>query len=266
MNSKAMKVSIVTSCWNRSKTIRDSIESVLSQDYPDIEYIITDGASSDGTVDIIKEYGDKIANFTSEPDRGMYEGINKGLKKATGEIVGLLHSDDVFYASDTISQIVNEFERTNADLIYGNGIFVKANEMNYVVRDWISGGYEKDNIKNGWLPLHTTVFIRRDVLENIVGYYNENYKISADTDWLIRCLYKNSIKVSYLNEYIVRMRMGGASTSFKTMRRKWAEDLDVYKSHGINQYISLTLKIASKIPQFIKARLQRNNRKRLIKK
>ena len=251
-----MKISIVTSCWNRANSIANSIESVLSQDYADKEYIIVDGASTDNTMEVVNRYIDRIDSVTSEPDKGMYEGINKGLRKATGDIVGLLHSDDTFYATDTLSRIAKEFERTDADLIYGNGIFVRANDTNYVVRDWISGGYERDRIVKGWLPLHTTVFIKRSVLET-VGYYNESYKISADTDWLIRCLYKHSLKVAYLDDYIVRMKMGGASTSFKLMKRKWSEDLKVYKSNGLPQYISLSLKILSKVPQFVKAKMKR---------
>ena len=251
-----MKISIVTSCWNRANSIANSIESVLSQDYADKEYIIVDGASTDNTMEVVNRYIDRIDSVTSEPDKGMYEGINKGLRKATGDIVGLLHSDDTFYATDILSRIAKEFERTDADLIYGNGIFVRANDTNYVVRDWISGGYERDRIVKGWLPLHTTVFIKRSVLET-VGYYNESYKISADTDWLIRCLYKHSLKVAYLDDYIVRMKMGGASTSFKLMKHKWNEDLKVYKSNGLPQYISLSLKILSKVPQFVKAKMKR---------
>lgn len=255
-----MKVSIITSCFNREKTIRNSIESVLSQDYDNIEYIVIDGASTDSTLSIINEYRDRISVILSEPDKGMYEGINKGLRLATGDIVGLLHSDDEFYATDSISQIVNEFERTKSDFVYGNGIFVRPDDLNYVVRDWISGGYEQKKLKRGWLPLHTTVYIKREIL-NKVGYYDESYKISADSDWQLRCLYKNTLKVSYLNEYIIRMRMGGASTSFKKTMQKWREDLDLYHNMGLNPYLSLTCKVLSKIPQFIAAKMKNLKKK-----
>ena len=251
-----MKVSIITSCFNRAGTIASTVESVLSQDYPDIEYIVVDAASTDGTCDIVKSYAGKIARFSSEPDSGIYEGLNKGLQLATGDVIGILHSDDVFYASDTVSRVVSEMERTHAEFIYGNGIFVKANDPNYVVRDWISGGYVRNNIAKGWLPLHTTCFVRRSVFEK-VGYYDEGYNISADTDWLIRCLYVNSLKVAYLDDYLVRMRMGGASTNFRQMKKKWQEDFSIYHKHGIGRFIPLSLKIISKIPQFIKARLKR---------
>ena len=197
----------------------------------------------------------RVAKIISEKDGGMYEGINKGLRLATGDIVGLLHSDDVLYGSDTISQIVHEFVRTNAEFVYGNGIFVSPKDTNYVVRDWVSGGYEKGSIPRGWLPLHTTVYVKRDVFDK-VGYYDESYKISADTDWLIRCLCKSSLKVSYLNDYVICMKMGGASTSFKQMKKKWSEDLHIYSSHGMRQYLSLSLKILSKVPQFVTAKFK----------
>ena len=250
-----MKVSIVTTCRNRIRTLPETVESVLSQDYDDIEYIVTDGASTDGTLEYLESHRDKITQIVSEKDNGIYDGLNKGLRLATGDIVGLLHSDDTYYSTDTISLIVNEFKRTGADLVYANGIFVRAEDTNYVVRDWVSGGYEKGNLRKGWLPLHTTVFIRREVLEK-VGYYDVKYHISADTDWLLRALYVNSLKVAYLDAYVVKMKMGGASTSFRTTRQKWGEDLRIYESYGIPQYLSLSLKIAQKIPQFVKARMK----------
>lgn len=256
-----MKVSIITSCFNRAGVIAEAIESVLGQDYSDIEYIVVDAASTDGSLDIIRSYEGRISKMKSEPDSGIYEGLNKGIRMATGDIIGILHSDDVFYASDTVSSVVAEMTRTGADFLYGNGIFVKLSDPNYVVRDWVSGGYVRDNVRKGWLPLHTTCFVRRGVFEK-VGFYNERYKIAADTDWLIRCLYVNSLKVAYLDSYIVRMRMGGASTSFRQMKVKWGEDLNIYRSHGIGRFFPLSLKILSKVPQFVKARLKRVMRKR----
>lgn len=260
-----MKVSIITSCFNREKTIRDSIESVLSQDYDNIEYIVIDGASKDHTMDIVNEYRDRISVIVSEKDNGMYEGINKGIRLATGDIIGLLHSDDVFYATDTISRIVNEFKRTHAEFVYGNGIFVSPSDMNYVVRNWQSGEYVKRKLACGWLPLHTTVYVKKDVFCK-VGLYHEGYKISADSDWQLRCLYQNSLRVSYLDEYIIRMRMGGASTSFSKTMEKWREDIDLYHRMGLNPYISLTCKVLSKIPQFVIAKLGRYARKCGLKK
>lgn len=253
-----MKVSIITSCYNRESTIREAIESVLGQDYPNMEYIVVDGASKDNSLQIINEYKDRIATIISEPDKGMYEAINKGIHAATGDIIGLVHSDDFFYSKDTISRIVSEFERTGADLVYGNGLFVSFEDTSRVVRNWISGTYSKSKVRRGWLPLHPTVYIRRECMEQW-GLYDESYKIAADSDLLVRYLYKASLKVAYLNEYVIKMRMGGLSTDKKRMKQKWGEDLRLYRAHGFNPYWALSLKIASKVPQFVQAKFMKKH-------
>ncbi len=249
-----MKVSIITSCYNREATIRDAIESVLSQDYPDIEYVVVDGASKDNSLSIINEYKDRIATIISDPDKGMYEGINKGMRAATGDVIGLIHSDDFFYSKNTISKIVKQIEAQNADILYGNGLFVDFTNTSKVVRNWISGVYKKSNMRNGWLPLHPTVYIRKECFDQM-GLYNESYKIAADSDFLVRYMYNGNFKVTYYNDYIVRMRMGGLSTNPAKMKQKWGEDIRLYKSHGFNPYWTLGCKILSKIPQFISAKL-----------
>lgn len=249
----SLKVSIITSCYNREATIQSAIESVLAQDYPNIEYIIVDGASKDNSMAIINRYTDRISTIISEPDRGMYEAINKGIRAATGDVIGLLHSDDFFYAADTISRMVAEFEKTQADFIYGNGLFVDAEDTSQIVRNWISGTYTKSKVRRGWLPLHPTVYIRSECFSKW-GLYDESFKIAADSDFLVRYLYETDLKVAYLNEYIVRMRMGGLSTDRKRMKQKWGEDMRLYRAHGFNPYWALSLKIASKVPQFIQAK------------
>lgn len=249
----SLKVSIITSCYNREATIQSAIESVLAQDYPNIEYIIVDGASKDNSMAIINRYADRISTIISEPDRGMYEAINKGIRAATGDIIGLLHSDDFFYAADTLSRMVAEFEKTQADFIYGNGLFVDAEDTSQIVRNWISGTYTKSKVRRGWLPLHPTVYIRSECFSKW-GLYDESFKIAADSDFLVRYLYETDLKVAYLNEYIVRMRMGGLSTDRKRMKQKWGEDMRLYRAHGFNPYWALSLKIASKVPQFIQAK------------
>lgn len=155
-----MKVSIITCCYNREKTIREALESVISQNYTNIEYIVVDGASTDKTLEIIQEYQEHISVIISEPDNGMYEGINKGIRHATGDIIGLLHSDDLLYSNNTIANIVSKFEVTHSDIVYGNGLFVNQTNTT-VVRNWISGFYTKNKMKRGWLPLHPTVYIKK---------------------------------------------------------------------------------------------------------
>lgn len=249
-----MKVSIITSCFNREATIKDAIESVISQNYPDIEYIVIDGASNDKSIEIIKQNQQHIAKFISEKDKGMYEAINKGIKQATGDIIGLVHSDDFLYSKDTITHIVQQFERTGADLIYGNGLFVDFYNTNKIIRNWKSGVYSKKKIRYGWLPLHPTVYIKKDCFQQL-GLYDESFKIAADSDLLIRYLYESNLKISYLDEYIIKMRMGGLSTNPKKIKQKWSEDLKLYRNHGFMPLFTLGCKIISKIPQFITAKI-----------
>lgn len=245
-----MKVSIITSCYNRVKTIRGAIESVLAQDYCNIEYIIVDGASTDGTMDIVNEYRDRVVKIISEPDHGMYEAINKGIRVATGDIIGLLHSDDFLYDNYVISRIVDKLRQTGADFLYGNGLFVNPDNTEKVVRDWIGGNYRIWKVRNGWLPLHPTCYIRKDVMMKR-GLYNEIYKIAADSDLLFRYLIGGELSVAYLNEYIVRMRMGGLSTDRLRRKQMWQEDVSMYHSHGLNPAITKIQKMMWKIPQFV---------------
>ena len=241
-------------------TIRGAIESVLSQDYPDIEYIIVDGASTDGSVEVIRDaiegHEDKV-KFISEPDHGMYEAINKGIRMATGDYIGLVHSDDFLYSSHTISDIAKRLKETHADFLYGDGLFVNAENTDKVVRKWIGGTYRLWKVRHGWLPLHPTCYIRRDVMEKLGGY-DESYMIAADTDLLVRYLLDNHVKTDYLKKYIVRMRMGGMSTDNSRRAKMWKEDIRVYSSHGF-KHVTLTKieKMLWKVPQFVMAKFMK---------
>jgi glycosyltransferase len=245
-----MTITLITTCYNRAATIERTIQSALSQDYHNIEYIVIDGASTDGSMDIINRYSEYISQIVSESDTGMYQAINKGIRLATGDIIGLLHSDDIFYSVDALSKIADAFSRNQADIVYGNGIFVSPDNPDKIVRNWIGGEYNRENVKRGWLPLHPTVYVKREVYEQC-GLYDESYKIAADSDMLVRILYTHRFNVSYLNKYIVRMQMGGLSTSTRTQFNKWKEDIRMYRSHGFNPYISLAGKILPKIKQLI---------------
>ena len=255
-----MKISIITSCYNRVSTIRGAIESVLAQDYPDIEYIIVDGASTDGSVEVIRDaiegHEDKV-KFISEPDHGMYEAINKGIRMATGDYIGLVHSDDFLYSSHTISDIAKRLKETRADFLYGDGLFVNPENTDKVVRKWIGGTYRLWKVRHGWLPLHPTCYIRRDVMEKLGGY-DESYMIAADTDLLVRYLLDNHVKTDYLKKYIVRMRMGGMSTDNSRRAKMWKEDIRVYSSHGF-KHVTLTKieKMLWKVPQFVMAKFMK---------
>jgi glycosyltransferase involved in cell wall biosynthesis len=228
-----LKVSIITICYNREATIAKAIESVLAQDYPTIEYIVIDGNSTDGTAAIVESYGSQISTFISEPDQGMYDALNKGLRLATGDIVGLIHSDDEFYDATVVSQIVGAFKNNPVtDGLYGDGIYVSNDEEERLIRNRIGGAYSIKKVKSGWLPLHPTVYLKKSIIDSY-GFYNLDFKIASDTDWLLRYLYKHKITMIYLNSYIVKMRMGGLSTSYKRAFEVLQEDYNIYKQHGL---------------------------------
>jgi len=246
-----MLVSIITVCYNRENTISKTIDSVLKQSYPNIEYIVIDGGSSDRTKEIISSYGSKISKFISEPDNGMYEAINKGLKLATGNIIGLMHSDDEFYANDVVEKIVSLFKNNpHSQGVYGNGVYVSNDEHEKLIRNRICGDFSMEKVKSGWLPLHPTVYLRSDIKKRF-GYYDIDYKIASDTELLLRYLLKHQIKLIYLNEYIVKMRMGGLSTSRKKMIKIFKEDFRIYKSHGLSAFRSVFQKKILAIKQYI---------------
>ena len=253
-----MKISIITSCYNREATIRDAIRSVLGQDYPDIEYIIVDGASKDGSVEVIKDAikGDEErVKFISEPDHGMYEAINKGIRLTTGDYIGLVHSEDFLYSPQTISNVVKQLEATHADFLYGDGLFVNAENTDKVVRNWIGGDYRLWKVRHGWLPLHPTCYIRREVMLKH-GLYNETYRIAADSDLLFRYLLGGILTITYLPEYVIRMRMGGLSTDSSRRNQMWKEDVRMYNSHGMNPTVTKIEKMLWKVPQYITALLR----------
>lgn len=253
-----MKVSIITICYNRVRTIGETITSVLGQDYSDIEYIIVDGDSSDGTKEKILETivgkEDKV-KYISEPDSGLYDALNKGVRMATGDVVGICHSDDVLFSADTVSLVAAECAQTQCDLLYADGLFVDASDSTKVIRRWISGRYSNWKVRHGWLPLHTTCYIRREYML-AHGLYDTQYRIVADTDLLLRYLLDGEIKVAYLPEFVTRMRMGGVSTNTSFRKKMWVEDVKVYANHGFKfPTLKKIEKVLWKVPQFVSARL-----------
>ncbi|CAC9975281.1 glycosyltransferase family 2 protein [Flavobacterium panici] len=246
-----MKITIITVCYNRKATIEKAIQSVLSQNYPDIEYIIIDGNSKDGTQEIIESYKDRISKYISEPDKGMYDAINKGFQLATGDVIGLMHSDDEFYDRKAISRIAARFENDNTiDGVYGDGIYVSNDKEERLIRDRIGGVFSLKRVKKGWLPLHPTVYLKKAVIDKH-GLYNLDFKIASDTEFLLRYLYKHKINMSYIDAYIVKMRMGGMSTSLKRAFEVLYEDYKIYKFHGLAAISVVFLKKSIALRQYI---------------
>ena len=246
-----MRVSIITICFNREQTIEKSIQSVLSQDYADIEYIVIDGNSADGTQKVIEKYQHQIAHYISEPDKGMYDAINKGLALASGDIVGLMHSDDEYYDKQVISTIVQAFNASKLiDGVYGDGVYISNDDKEKIIRNRIGGHFSISKIKNGWLPLHPTVYLKRTVMEKY-GFYNLDFKIASDTEFLLRFLYKHGINIHYVNSYFVKMRLGGLSTSRSRAFQVLKEDYLIYMSHGLPGFKTVLLKKMSAVIQYV---------------
>lgn len=255
-----MKISIITACYNRTSTIANAIQSVFAQDYSDIEYIIIDGASTDGSKQVIentilKAPSNVVVKYISESDHGMYEAINKGIRMSTGDIIALCHSDDCIYDDHVVSNYVRCFETNDVDLVYSDGVFVNSNN-DKLVRVWKSGKYSQRKVRNGWLPLHPTCYIKRELFDRL-GLYDESYKIAADTDLLVRYLLRDDVKVVYLSgRYVVKMSMGGLSTDTSKRKKMWNEDVRIYSSNGFRfPIITKIKKMIRKIPQFILAKI-----------
>ena len=246
-----MKISIITVCYNRNSTIEKAIKSVLEQNYSDIEYIIIDGNSIDGTKEIIETYRDKISQFISEPDKGMYDAINKGLQLATGDVIGLMHSDDEFYDKNVLDRIVSRFNSDSTiEGVYGDGVYVSNDQEERLIRDRVGGIFSIKKIKKGWLPLHPTVYLKKSIIDKN-GLYNLDFKIASDTEFLLRYLYKYEIKMSYINSYIVKMRMGGMSTNLNCALKVLYEDYKIYKFHGLAAFIAVFLKKSLALRQYL---------------
>lgn len=207
-----MKVSIVTICYNSGKTLEKTIQSIASQSYNNIEYIVVDGGSKDNTVDIIKKYNDVVSQWVSEPDNGLYDALNKGIRMATGEVVGVLHSDDIFYDEHVIQKVADGFISNGTDAVFADIQFVRHENLNKVIRHYSSKKWHPGRFVWGFMPAHTSFFVKKSKYEEL-GYYQTDYKIAADYELLIRFLNKNKVSYTYLPMVTTKMLIGGASTS-----------------------------------------------------
>ncbi|SDS34194.1 glycosyltransferase [Gillisia sp. Hel1_33_143] len=245
-----MKISIITIVYNRAHCIEDCIKSVLSQTYSNVEYLVIDGGSTDGTAKIIEKYADKIDYYISEKDEGIFDALNKGIKNATGEVIGILNSDDFFYSEQTLSQIIEAFQYSGAELVYAKGLFVSETDITKIKRIYPSNSFKKVFLNFGWIPLHTTIFVKKEVFENY-GCYNDGYRIASDYEISLRWFKNDEISKFYLNEWVVKMRLGGLSTSAKFQLRKSREDLRIISKYKLSGIFTLSFKIARKIPHYI---------------
>lgn len=247
-----MKVSIITVVYNGAEHIRDCIDSVLGQTYPDIEYIIIDGQSTDGTVAIIQSYGTKVACFVSEPDKGLYDAMNKGIGLATGEVIGLLNADDFYRHDRVIANMVALVERTGSDAVYGDMLYVDRTDTQKLKRYWRSGWYSKNAFMWGWMPGHLSFFARRTLYERY-GLFRLDLKSAADYELLLRFIHRHKAKLAYMNEVTIVMRAGGISnSSLKNRLRANGEDRLAWELNGMRPYFfTLWLKPLRKLGQYV---------------
>ena len=255
-----MRISVITVTWNSGTTLEDTMRSVLVQSYPDIEHIIVDGASTDGTMDIVRglapEYNGRL-HYISEKDNGLYDAINKGIAMASGDIVGILNSDDFFTANDVLAKVAETFgKEKELDAVYGDIHFVRNDDLHKCVRYYSSKRFQRKFMRMGFMPAHPSFYCKKIVYERY-GNYKLTYKIAADFECLLRLIFINRIQTKYLPVDFVTMRTGGVSTSgWKSHKRIMEEHQRAFKENGVYSCIPLQLlRYVYKLVQIAKTRL-----------
>jgi glycosyltransferase involved in cell wall biosynthesis len=226
-----MKLSIITVCYNSEKFIQTAIESVISQDYNDIEYIIIDGNSTDRTDEIINKYKDKISKFISGPDNGIFDAMNTGLKMATGDFVGFLNSDDLYINNSVLSTVMGCFKKYACDIVYGDIYYVRQENPDSIIRKWKTKEFIPGSFKNGWHPPHPAFFVSNHIYKKY-GYFDLNFKLAADFEIMLRFLEKEKVSSYYLPQFLVKMRLGGASN--KNFKNIFYQNIACYKAFKKN--------------------------------
>lgn len=252
MFSKSMKISIITVSHNSALTLQDTIDSVRSQSYTSIEYIIIDGNSTDSTQEIIKKNNDIIDKWISEDDRGIYDAMNTGIEIASGEIIAFLNADDILAYSNAVKDVMHHFETKNVDSCYADLVYVEEENIDKVLRKWKSGQYEEGMFLKGWMPPHPTFFVKKRIYEKY-GFFNLDLGTAADYEIMLRFLHKYKISVAYLPKTVIKMRMGGVSNRSIFNRLKANKnDRKAWKVNDLKpKAYTLFLKPLRKLNQFI---------------
>lgn len=245
-------ISIITATYNSAATLRDTLQCVQEQDYPHIEHIVVDGASKDNTLEIARIFP-HISKLCSEPDHGIYDAMNKGIQMASGDVIGILNSDDFYTHPHVISRVMDRMQRTGAEILYADLEYVQAVQTDRVIRLWKAGAYRHGHFLRGWMPPHPTLFVRREVYEKYGGF-NTHLRFSADYELMLRLLHRHRVSVCYLPEVIVRMRAGGASNA--SLRNRWRanrEDRLAWELNGLQpHFYTRYVKPLSKLGQYFK--------------
>jgi glycosyltransferase involved in cell wall biosynthesis len=247
-----MKVTIITATYNSAATVADTLRSVQDQKYPKIEHIIIDGRSKDNTLEIIGQFG-HVKQVISEPDKGIYDAMNKGISFSTGDIIGILNSDDFYTTDDIISKVAAQFQvDSELDCVYGDLLYVDQKDSNKIVRVWKSGSYSKNSFLYGWMPPHPTFFVRKEVYQQY-GLFNLDLGTAADYELMLRFLHKKKCKCAYIPEFLIKMRSGGASNqTLKARLNANKQDRTAWKVNGIRpRMYTLIFKPFRKIFQYM---------------
>jgi glycosyltransferase involved in cell wall biosynthesis len=249
-----MKITIITVCWNSAKTIADTVKSVDEQTYHDIEHIIIDGKSTDNTVEIVKSVGGRVTSIVSEEDDGLYDAMNKGIAKATGDIIGILNSDDVYADKSVVAQVVSAFELHDVDAVYGDISFVREDDVSAVVRVWRSSPYVEKSFLSGWHPPHPALFLRARCYEKF-GVFSTDLAVSADFELMLRFFERFRISSVHIPCQFVLMRIGGESTAgLRSIIKGNLNVLEAFKINGFKVCAPLYVcrRMCVKLLQFIR--------------
>ncbi|MEM9388424.1 MAG: glycosyltransferase family 2 protein [Pseudomonadota bacterium] len=228
-----MKLSIVTATYNAASHLKRTIDSVAEQDYENIEYVIVDGSSSDSSVDVIRAAGDRVSSWTSEPDQGIYDALNKGIERSSGDVVAFLHAGDVYASSDAASRMMSALKESDAHVAYSDVVFFRESDSSKVVRHYSSASFNAARIASGFMPAHPTMFVRRGTYER-VGAYDISYAIAGDFDWVARAFSVHEVRSCYVEGVLIRMVAGGLSTRGWSSKKIITDEmLRACRAHGI---------------------------------
>jgi glycosyltransferase len=247
----SLQISVITAVFNRARTLEDSLRSVQAQSWPDVEHIVVDGASTDGSLDIVRRHEHRLARVVSEPDRGVYDALNKGIALASGDVIGFMHADDTFASPQALQSVARAFEDPAVDAVYGDLVYVSQADPSRVVRYWKAGPFRREQLALGWMPPHPTFYVRRGLYERL-GTFDTRYRIAADYENMLRILWHGRANTVYIPQVLVRMRTGGVSNkSVLNILSKSREDYAAMRQNGIGGLQALLLKNVTKLPQFV---------------
>lgn len=246
----SLQITVITAVKNRAATLGACLRSVQAQTWGPVEHIVVDGGSTDGTLGVLAGSRAQLAKLICEPDRGVYDALNKGIRAASGDVIGFVHADDEFASDRALERIAQAFEDPSVDAVYGDLVYVDRHDPSRVVRYWRAGRYTRSHLANGWMPPHPTFYVRRSVYQRF-GTFNTRYKIAADYENMLRILWGGQVNAVYIPEVLVRMRTGGVSNRLLNMFLKTREDYAALRENGIGAVPALVLKNVTKLPQFM---------------